>query len=82
MSNKSFFESKNPLLTNKKFIQSAAEATQAGSAVLTETSTITGAVNKTLILFSILMAMDYYGIIGIHRYMGISREYLNVTSMT
>ena len=55
MSNKSFFESKNPLLTDKKFIQSAAEATQAGSAVLAETSTIAGAVNKTLILFSILM---------------------------
>lgn len=35
-----------------------------------------------IILFSILMAMDYYGIIGIHRYMSISREYLHLTSIT
>jgi hypothetical protein len=35
-----------------------------------------------IILFSILMAMDYYGIIGIHRYIGISRDNLYLTRMT
>ena len=35
-----------------------------------------------IILFSILMEMDYYGIISIHRYMSIPREYLHVTRMT
>ncbi len=35
-----------------------------------------------IILFSILMAMDYYGVISIHRYMSISGLYLKVTRMT
>ena len=35
-----------------------------------------------IILFSILMAMDYYGIISIHRYMSFSGFYLPITKMT
>jgi competence protein ComGC len=35
-----------------------------------------------IILFSILMAMDYYGIISIHRYMSISGVCMPFTKMT
>jgi len=35
-----------------------------------------------LIMFSILMAMDYYGIISIHRFMSFSGYYLPFTNMT
>lgn len=35
-----------------------------------------------IILFSILMAMDYYGIITIHPYMSISGVFLQVTNMS
>jgi uncharacterized YccA/Bax inhibitor family protein len=55
MANKSFFESRNPFLSEKKFIETSATITQSGSAVIEETSTIAGAINKTLILFGVLM---------------------------
>ncbi len=35
-----------------------------------------------IILFSILMAMDYYGIIGIQHYLGISGDNFHLTRMT
>ena len=55
MANKSFFESKNPVMNEERFIQSAQTMSTNSAGVLTETATVAGAVNKTLILFSILL---------------------------
>jgi len=55
MSRFSFFESRNPLLQEKKFSQPQGEAVFTGTGIISETATITGAVNKTLVLSGILL---------------------------
>lgn len=55
MSRNSFFESRNPLLQEKKFAQAPGESAMTGTGVFSETSTVAGAINKTLILSAILL---------------------------
>lgn len=55
MSRFSFFESRNPLLQEKKFARPEAETVFTGTGVIPETATIAGAVNKTLVLSVILL---------------------------
>ncbi|MFZ1703405.1 MAG: Bax inhibitor-1/YccA family protein [Saprospiraceae bacterium] len=55
MSHKSFFESKNPLLSESKFIQTASVTTDQNSFIISDKATISGAINKSFILFSVLL---------------------------
>ncbi len=50
-----FFESKNPVLSEEKLRKTNAKVHQTGPIILEETMTVSGAVNKTLFLFSLMM---------------------------